>query len=475
VAQTGVAKIVGAFTEWLSAASVPRDPQRASEGPLPSAAASLSEEQCTALKLISAFAAAADDQKAFVEMMGAYCSARGTFLKRSLEEALEEAREAVAERRGTGSYQRASHPFVRLVRLVARLFREEDMFAHAVLPGMLVEGALRRTVAGVADDVFVITQGLAGGVLKACERHEYSDQAYVFDLLEALNDAYYGAAASLASLKSALQLLAQAAATMLARFRTDIEGEAKQPSPGLPTPATATVFEMTSSVLNGLKRLLEYERVLEAVLRKTDPGLTDRWDGLLGALEAGGPLEPVAMPAYYQACLKALEQVLEQRAKAYRKPVSALVFRLNNYRHINRLITTTSLATMLTPEAEARYQSILQQLRDQYLGSWKALACILVPAAFPEVIPMLPPSTAAKERLKVFQAELDEALKLQSAMAMPDAELRLQLKDQVRDVLLPVFQRFFLDNQTVFMALAAKGSKYDAEALSDQLASLFSA
>jgi hypothetical protein len=89
-------------------------------------------------------------------------------------------------------------------------------------------------------------------------------------------------------------------------------------------------------------------------------------------------------------------------------------------------------------------------------------------------------STVPKDRLKAFTAEFDDAVRVQQACAVPDVELRDQLRKGVRDMITPAYIYFYNQNQTLFtssstlMGGRTGASKYhDPDHIDDAINHLF--
>lgn len=361
-------------------------------------------------------------------------------LKKSLSLALESLKESLGEVQGT--YQKGSHPYLRTLSLVALMMEEEGRFAIQCLPNSEPVSAVLK---GMAAEWLTITQLICSIVQRSLDKGAFADQIFIFDLISTfarlLQDSKSRGNSVLGLLHNSLAVLALLGGTFLARLRQETEQEARQSST-VPTPTNATVFEQTSSLLNCMRRMVEYNGVIEGLLERLEQSDGPINDEIVFALAVPEREMLPLMATYYQQGLKWLEAAIESRAKTYRKPIQGLVFRLNNYRYIQRVLSSSYIGALVPIESEHHYQEVLQQLRDQYMASWKAITRIL-DGNEPLSGSMGMGMATSKDRAKVFMNEIAEAVKIQSILAIPDPEFRITLKEQVKKTVLEPFEEFY--------------------------------
>lgn len=448
--QVGLGRLLTGFQAWLQDASRPVDPRH-----LEQMGATLPEAAAEGLKVVAGFAAAAENPQIFQQLCECYVQVREEHLRRSLEGTFAGLQERLASSSFTG-YQKGTHPYLEALGLVRRMLQEEERFALQVMP---TTDVVARIVRRTADEWLTATQGICGALGRALDRGEYADHLYVFDLVER-----FAQAEDAGALRGALKGLTNAARVFLEKLRQDMETEGRQGS-ALPTPTNSTVFEQTSSLLNCLRRMVEYSAVVEAVL-----GSDASRDICVAELDYYG-----RMSAYYTEVLRWLETALDVRAKTYRKPLGSLVFRLNNYRYIQRAYTSSHIGALLPAASEEHYREVVQQLRDQFVAAWRAVACILVPSeSGRSASGQIGPLTTPKDRFKIFWTEFDDAVKLQAGLSMPDAEFRFSLREQVKKMVGDAYDAFAAANQTVVLASQAKGTRCDADFVAEQMSRILS-
>jgi len=439
LARQGLDKLLEAFGAGLEAHSVPvLDPKLLQDVP-----ADLPDHVAEHLKLISGSALTCEDPELYPQLLAVYTRIRSSTLHRSMAGLVGGLRDAIATP-GQGSYQKGSHAYLRALNQLAGLVQGETRFALQVLPSADPVG---QVVKGAADEWLALTLTLTGHIGKSLDRGEYADQIFLFDLIEQFNSLLRGKDASeLAVLKGSYQALLQTGRAFLEHLRKDVELEGRQGS-SLPTPTNATVFEGTSAVLNALRRMIEYGPVIEALLQGES-------STILPLNVDDGNQSLLLMAGYCQAALRSLEAAIELRARSYRKTAAGLVFRLNNYRHIQRALSTSHLVALLQshdPEHddEAHLGDVLQQLKEQYAALWRGLVRILNPKE------PLPSSTGggigtSKDRVKIFINECTEMVKLLSGLTVPDPEFRLALREIAKKTVMEPFEDFYARYMLLF-------------------------
>lgn len=323
------------------------------------------------------------------QILGYYGEVRANYMMKSLQGLFQSAGGSVR-----GAYQRGSHPFILAVREFFKMAqREETSFSPRILPAAAAPDATRRAIKHPADLVRMSAEALGAKVSKAAGRREFVDQIWVFDVIEAFNDAYATCPSQTiqALLAPALKSVTAGGVDVLKDLLDDIQGTSRSAATAAVS-ENATVFEQTSTLLNCLRRMLEYERVVEALLHRWSQ---PEWDGIVGAVDAHAQPQVPAMALYYQDLLRGLEVSIEKYSHGYKRPINSVLFQLNNYNHILRTFKTSTLAAMLTTESEQKYDSIVSALVKDYLASWEHVAN-LVREGTSRSGPLAP-----RERLKV--------------------------------------------------------------------------
>lgn len=408
---------------------------------------------------------------------------------------------------GRPSYQRGSHSLIMAIREFYRLAGRETLFTPLVLPSSAQAEAIRRTIKHPADMVRLASEAAASGVTKAAGRGEFLEQLWIFDVIEVFTGLWNRASSMIQDLtRIALKAVTEAGVHLLRALMDLMQDFSGGAHMGVAS-ANATVFEETSSLMNCLKRMLEYERIIEILLTRWSQ---KDWDGIIHTSGGGGggggggasdgnddddlvvggndvdaaaevdeatsaarttTPPSFAMALYYQDLLKGLEVSIEQHSHVYKRPLTSVLFQLNNYHYMVRALRATSgLANLLTLETAQKYEGIVEALLRDYLAHWLHTASLLVEGSTRGAASSLSP----RERLKAFASEWEELVKSQAQCAVPDGELRRTLQARVQEVVLPAFTSFYNLNQSVFHSLASR-IKLDPPTVEAQIGQLYQA
>lgn len=204
------------------------------------------------------------------------------------------------------------------------------------------------------------------------------------------------------------------------------------------------MFEHVSILLNTLKRLLEYDRVIEALLNRWS---SDNWDGLIGPIGAASEGQNFAIALFCQDSFKGLEARLDRLARSYKRPLQSQLFQLNNYNYILRTLRSSRLAQLVPLEVLQKYEQVVDMLSKEFLALWAHVGGCL---ADTPVATGRGGSVAPRDRLKMFTSEIDEAMGALSGCVVPDQELRNFLTGEIRSIIMAQFLQFYNNQQQLF-------------------------
>lgn len=174
---------------------------------------------------------------------------------------------------------------------------------------------------------------------------------------------------------------------------------------------------------------------------------------------------------------------IDTKGKMYKKPVLTALFVLNNIHYVLKSIKGTGLTEVMELTMIENMEKIIKKQLDIYRSSWIPLIEHLMDntkiSDQGKIVTQLSAKQkdAIKERFTKFNKDFDEAFTTQKAYAIPDPELRSQVIKEVRQILCPMFDRFY-DKYTTnleFTKNIDKYVKYNKEELSAKLDALFDA
>lgn len=240
-------------------------------------------------------------------------------------------------------------------------------------PEDLVTATFTRSAQIVRDLAVTSIEAIVGRMKKSLLRREYADQVY---LVDATDSAYRAVFASnspsreqpIRILQPSVKLLGISVASLF----TDLFGEIKGTIPRalerpFAVPETATVYELTSIVVNVIKRMTDFDGpVLDAIIGQQ---LSGNWDGslpenIVASLSSSDPASEghnQNTERYISDILGALETSLDNKSKTLRRPMQTLLFQLNNYNYIKNSLQVL-LGTYISESASKRYDQIIEAL-----------------------------------------------------------------------------------------------------------------
>ena len=173
---------------------------------------------------------------------------------------------------------------------------------------------------------------------------------------------------------------------------------------------------------------------------------------------------------------------LDVKSKGYKKPTLATLFLLNNLHYILKSVKGTKLSEILGQERVEMIETSIKKQLDLYRISWMPIVEHLMDTMKisdgGKIITTLNSKQrdVIKEKFKNFNKDFDELYQVQKTYAIPDVELRAQVVKEVKQVLIPMYNRFY-DRYTEieFTKNPDKYIKYNKEMLVAALDQFFDA
>lgn len=376
-------------------------------------------------------------------------------------------------------YQPGTHPLPEAYNQARSLLQNEQVFITKIWPTTAVGPTFLRSAQIVRDLAVSTVENITGKMKKALVRREYADQVYLFNVLGSCYGFVNSTSESSGSL--AVQVLLPSLKffiTTTASLLTDLIGEIRGTIPrALERPfavaQNATVYELTSITVNVLKRAEKDDVVIESILKGQ---ASDNWDGSLA------PSDDLSnIKRFYTSVLGSLESSIDTKSKTLRRPMQTLLFQLNNYNYLARGLAQIK-AELVEGSVLKRYEQIIEALKRSFNNSWTMIANLISSDSAKQLQTTTQnnqsnPSSARsapKDRLKAFTLEFDEAARIQQACAVPDVDLRTELRAKVKESILPVYIIFYNQNQALFTSTPSAASKYhDPDQIENQISHLF--
>ncbi|RKP03722.1 hypothetical protein CXG81DRAFT_9163 [Caulochytrium protostelioides] len=397
-----------------------------------------------------------------------YTDVRGAALQRLLGPSLQYAKDIDAQR--SLIYERGTSPLVAIAAFAMPFFRAERELAQRVLPKAAVPDSFVLAITPCMTQLLAFMRSTIQRTRRALEKAEFTDIYMLLDVIQGLSTlskAYHGIITAAAALGLEwFELIGLAKRTAIEFFPRlyDSVVQESQGSRATATAPDAIVHEMTSVALNTLRRLVEYQPAMAALLQ-----------------EGGGPiLRSVQVPTFTAFCiemLSALAMSLMVKSRAYKRTTLAMLFLLNNFHFIHKQLFEGPLASVVEAKVVAEAQKETARWQNAYLDTWKPILDVLLDQHFVQGTKTLskPQRGTIKEAWKTFNDQFDDIIKSQSAATIAEPALRAQVLTEVQRTLLPVYQRFYDRYTTIeFSKTPEKYIKYTRAQIQELVSGLFS-
>eukprot|EP01127_Copromyxa_protea_P019640 TRINITY_DN641_c1_g3_i4.p1 TRINITY_DN641_c1_g3~~TRINITY_DN641_c1_g3_i4.p1 ORF type:complete len:437 (-),score=90.78 TRINITY_DN641_c1_g3_i4:27-1337(-) len=220
----------------------------------------------------------------------------------------------------------------------------------------------------------------------------------------------------------------------------------------------ASIHTVVVNTMNFLHTVSEYKRVIAA-------------DSLL-RVDVNG-----TFGSYVILCI----ENLHKNIIATRKEGSLYtIFQLNNYHYIYKQISEKeAISSELPPEVIQKYKQIYLELFNSYFKCWDKVLTDLGPNFKPSKHwgVTQKPAKQVKERFITLNAELAELFESQKKLTIEDDNLREQVKDKIKELVLPPYKKCLDDYGGTNFCKPKKRSfyiKYTAETLETMINEFFS-
>lgn len=334
------------------------------------------------------------------------------------------------------------------------------------------------------DSVIKNGELLAVNAKKSISKHDFINVLSVFPVLKHLRSikpefdlTLEGCATpTRAKLTSLLSTLGSTAAKALEEFALSIKTDPEKAS----MPKDGTVHELTNRTIIFLEPLLDYADTAGAML-------------LLHG-EQAAPSEAVdpkkskiRLADYITKTLSALGLNLTIKAETYSDPTLRPVFMLNNYHYILKSLKRSGLLDLIhtwNKDVGQYYEDRINEQKKLYSESWSRVMHYITevhePISQQRIQAMETSKLKDKEKQNIkdkfsgFNKELEDILKIQKGYAIPDPELREQMKKDNKDFIIPAF-RMFLDKykRLNFTKNPEKYIKYSVQDVAEVVDKLF--
>ncbi|XP_068689982.1 exocyst complex component 7-like [Montipora foliosa] len=246
-------------------------------------------------------------------------------------------------------------------------------------------------------------------------------------------------------------------------------------------PSDGTVHELTKNTLIFMEKLLPFVETVGSML------VTLQEDQSGNFFTRDTELFIRVVAEYVQRVLGALGLNLELKARVYEAPTLSSLFLLNNYNYIVKALQRSGLLALLQEsgiaEVEKQCQELINEHKTTYQKCWSKVLNFLLEMDKPilsqkgwdEQTKLKDKQRQLiKDKFKGFNTEFDELHQIQKTYAVPDTQLRDQLRNENIDLILPLYTSFIEKYRNLhFTKNPEKYIKYTAEEVEAKLKTFF--
>ena len=239
--------------------------------------------------------------------------------------------------------------------------------------------------------------------------------------------------------------------------KSDPEKESNMPKDG-------TVHELTSNTMMFVHQLAINPDVADRVLSGTSHQNRSN-----------------VLARYLSNVLAALKLNLENKSRIYMDTSLRAIFLMNNYHFISTALLRKNkleLISQVIPNIDKIYKNHIIEEKRTFLASWQKVVLLISSEGFSiqrgsklkdkdrQIV---------KDKLKVFNNEFEELIKVQQRWAIPNNEIKLNVKQTIKDLLLQPFTDMYNKCRLIeFTKNIDKYLRYTPETVASEVDKLFS-
>lgn len=193
-------------------------------------------------------------------------------------------------------------------------------------------------------------------------------------------------------------------------------------------PRDGTVHELTNNVMIFIEQLREYLDIMSSVIPVKD----------MQAMENTTDKNRLGFAQYITRLLGSLGETIQRKAECYTNLHLVFLFKLNNFHYILKRLRESDLLEIVhsyNQNVKDIYEHLIAESRKEYIKS-----------LYPVINYLRDPSEtrkSVKDRFTGFNKEFQELHKCNRTYAVPDLELRTQIRDAVKREFLQYYQQFY--------------------------------
>ncbi|KAJ3022119.1 hypothetical protein HKX48_006948, partial [Thoreauomyces humboldtii] len=450
------------FRKWLTSASVPLETLSSREAEI----AHIPDEQFqNLLRLSTELQTSSIGDLSFPPTyLKVYEEVRSSYLLKSLQPLASQTREQELRGHKT-AYARGTAAMVSYTRWLLRLMKAERGLTGKLLPKANGLTSFQATITPAVEGFVGAGEAMCARVRKNVAKREYGDVFMLIDVVEGLMDGLkeFDGVIAYAGVKGTeiTDLASNCKAVVIQAFAQFYDDLKNDTGKNAPLSADGTVHELTSTTLNTLRRLVEYNSAIDRIIA-----------------DGSNPMGATAFATLATDILSSLSLCVDGKSRTYKKPTLASIFLLNNFSYILKHVRVSGLSEIVGPFEVNRLEKLAGKGRQGYRDSWTPVIEAVadkgngVPAGTKTLTTAQ--KSGIKDQFKNFNTEFEEAIRAQKSYSVPDPDLRATLVKDIKAILCPFYKMFYDKNIGLeFTKSQDKYIKYTPKALEGAIEKFF--
>lgn len=194
-------------------------------------------------------------------------------------------------------------------------------------------------------------------------------------------------------------------------------------------PGDGTVHELTNNVMIFIEQLHEYLDIMSSVIPVKD----------MQAMEHTTDKNRLGFAQYITRLLGSLGETIQRKAESYTNPHLVFLFKLNNFHYILKRLKESGLLEIVhsyNQNVREIYESLILESKVGYVKSLYPITSYLKDLQETR-------TKSIKDRFACFNKDFQELHRLNRTYAVPDLELRTQIREACKREFLPCYQQFY--------------------------------
>lgn len=194
-------------------------------------------------------------------------------------------------------------------------------------------------------------------------------------------------------------------------------------------PGDGTVHELTNNVMIFIEQLHEHLDIISSVIPVKD----------MQAMENSSDKNRLGFAQYITRLLGSLGETIQRKAESYTNLHLVFLFKLNNFHYILKRLRETGLLDIVHSyniRVREIYEHLIQNSKDEYINSLYPVLSYIKDVQETRI-------KSIKDRFTGFNKEFQELHRLNRTYAVPDQELRKQLRDACKSEFIRSYQQFY--------------------------------